>query len=264
MRKSRCPYHTKAIKKDRVLNISLKSQKEERFGIIKEGVTEFHSNLKYDSLHFHLDESVLNSVSSIYQLNLEILSYQAEISAIELDIRLYPFLRYQMQACAENILQEKFDNEPHRFAAAHYLSLAVESTNKNISFKSVHDLQYWIQSQLFNGFASGSDSPQLLINNKEKNTYLKISPGQIDLIFERDFNQRSNDLFSMVTCPFYPKGAWRYSEDIQIVLTRMSDFNKIDPNEVRQIRSDYTKINNELGVSTNNGPIGSGLWIPKL
>ena len=117
----------------------------------------------------------------------------------------------------------------------------------------------------------GHRSPSLKIVDEGHNSLLSISPGSIS-VHPEDFEQYTgpgNDrrnCFGIVTNPFYPKSFGRYTDDIQIVMSRMKDFTVLSSEQRRKVREKCNSVYKAHGVKINDveeDKQPDGVWIPE-
>lgn len=265
----RCPFEIKGERDGKIIHVHL-SDNYAGWNLINEAFKRLHSDRSIVSIKFHLPDSLLKRCSSLEDLRIFIVPFQAEILAAELDYRLYPFLPYQRKMFEDKEeLRSIFEKEQYKFGGAHFLTKAVESCSMQV--ESVYDLKEWIITLTTYQLLRGVYNPSIHIDDGSGNVYLSINLGSVTFHPE-DFESivgEGNDCrncFGIVTSPFYPKPFGRYSEDVTVVMSRMKDFTALSSEDRRKVRYKSNSVYANHGVKIDDlyeDKQPDGLWIPE-
>ncbi len=264
----RCPFQIKGEKEGTIVEIHLTEEPETREQLIAAAFKYFHETPNTLALRFHLPESLKANCSSNEELKVMILPYQAEILAGELEYRLDPFLPYQMRKHTKEELKPVFKKELYKFATAHTLSELLKKLE--FPLNNTADIASWVLSCMFGGVLEGKRNTHLFIADDEGNNLLTIAPGSIHFYPENyeeytGPGKANRNCFGVVMSPFYPEAFGRYSDDIQIVMSRMKDFTALPSEQRRKIREKSNQIYRDHGVRIDDieeDKQPEGVWIP--
>lgn len=261
----RCPFEIIGNRKKTIINIILSESREQRFKAVKEAFIKFHHTPSSPGIRFILPKIVLDQCSSIKDLKMIILPYQTEVIAAELDYRLYPFLSYHLGTVSNFDHTKVLNKDTYLFDAARIL-------NQGARFTNVFHIANWLYELISTTIIEGgARNPTFKIRDSAKDIDLiTISPGYMMIHYEQvaftDF--RNKNCFSLVKTPFYPQALGRYSENVEIVLSREHDFTSLSKEVRQKIREASNKVLRKSGIPINNlkedKPEGEGLWIPEL
>ncbi len=258
----RCPFEIKGEKEGTILEISLNDDINTRFILIRKAFETFHSNLDLIGVKFCLPPSVLAKCSSINELQPLILPYQSEIVAGELDYRLEPLLPYQLNRFNQETFNEFLQVLIKEDSSRLHIGGVMMQVFANIGFKpkAVNDLSDWILKIMQGLFANGAKSPHfdLLANDEHNNsvTIASISPGNATFLTDRGptvtDKSKNKNCFTVVKTPFYPKDFARYSEQLEIFLTREADFASVPVSTRQRIRLQNNSVLQAHGVDISD------------
>ncbi len=265
----RCPFQIKGEKEGTIIEVTLDENRESRFKLISAAYKTFHENTNLISIRFSMPASLLESCDSLEGLKAYIVPYQAEILGVEIDYRLNPFLPYQLVHHTRESIQPLYEKTPYKFATANYLSKVVNG--HGFELNKMEDITSWIEFTILQAMMEGAKSPGLMIEDENHITFLTIAPGSITLHPEEHEEitgpgNNNKNCFGIVLNPFYPKEFARYSENIQIVLSRMKDFFSISLEQRQKIRYKANLVYKEHGVKIKNlleDQQPAGVWIPE-
>ncbi len=244
----RCPFEVQGVKDGAIIEVILGEVQEERFEMLKNALEEFHTHSTKIAIRLVLPKSV-QGCTTFEELRDVLMLYQAEIIAADLDDVLFPYLPHQKQA--RDLLEDHglglsvFDEAP--------ALLLRERFGANVP-ETIGALAEWILNEcrkhhvVVLDSAEGAASVQFLISM---------------LLVHGKSGELLKSMMSVVLCPLYPKGTGRFSERVEIVLTRQTDAAAL-PQAVRdrirdQANASYLSQGLPAGFREVQPP---GLWIP--
>ncbi|MGE5541113.1 MAG: hypothetical protein ACM3TU_02420 [Bacillota bacterium] len=260
----------------RIRRVVLGENREERFELITGAFKEFQQDLERVAIRFCLDAALWSGCKTIRALRSSLVPYQAELLATEMSLRLSPFLPHQFCELDEEERHLAYKNNPHGLDAAYALFETISGCGGDAG--SVSGIADWMQQQLTAGFIAAKKTPRLDIHDPRipfvtaETRLLSIHPHSFVLHREREGGledpQKNRNTFSVVKTPFYPHSFGRYSETVEIVVTREADFTAISSETRERIRVASTQILKRGGVKVHQDLREHrnelGLWIPKL
>lgn len=265
----RCPFQIKGEKNGTIIEIVFNEDAETRLKLISLAFKKFHEDISIISIRFTLPSSLLERCSTLLQLKAEIVPYQAEILAAEIDYRLDPFMPYQITQYSKEVLQPIFEKTQYKFATANLVSKVIGG--HGFSLKNMSDVAMWLQVMMLHAMMHGVKNPHFYFDDDKALRYLTIAPGSI-IFHPEDYEEitgpgkNNRNCFGVVLNPFYPKEFGRYSETIQIVISRMSDFTSLPVEQRRKIRYKCNLVYQQHGVKIDNleeDKQPEGVWIPE-
>jgi hypothetical protein len=244
----RCPFEMQGVKDGTIIEVVLSEVQEERFEALKIALEEFHTQSSKIAIRLVLPQSV-QSCTTFEELRDALMPFQAEIIAADLDDVLFPYLPHQKQA--RDLLEghglglSLFDEAP-----AHLLQERFGAEMPD----SIGALAAWILNEcrmhmaVSLGETDAGASVQFIISS---------------LMIHGRSGEMLKSMMSIVLAPLYPPGTGRYSERVEIVLTRQTDA-AILPKTVRdrirdQANASYLSHGLPAGFREVQPP---GLWIP--
>jgi len=260
----RCPYEVKALEEGAILSVHLECNHDARMLQFARALSGFYKEPSLVGLRFVLPRSFRDSCTTLQSLILQVLPFQCEVLASEIDYRFSPYLPYH----GFNFTEDIEPSEIMPVMGAYALSTAISNLD---GIRSASDVADWLQRTFQHSMAGGVKNPQLVILENLMGSgkpILRITPGS--LMVEYDRNRASDpllnrNLFSIVRCPLYPKEFGRHSEDLEIVLTREAHFVAV-PTPIREkIRQRSNEVLEQGGVhitDRENDKQNTGLWIP--
>lgn len=266
----RCPFDVAGKKDGTIISQELGARPDERLVAIGLAFQNFHKTPKSPGIRFILPTEAWSSCDSIEKLKFAILPYQCEIMAAELEYRLLPFLPFQIQKVQKEDLRVLFEKEPFRLACAHLLSVFIKQSIGKAP-ESVSEITACLEKFMKSGLAKGLKNPILKISDQDDQNnqiqLMDVSLGEIIIYGERSKATQNRNCFAIVKNPFYPKEFGRYSERVEIFMTRELDFVSLSSEVRKKIRSTSNKVLMQHGIAIkdpeDDKPEGGGLWIPK-
>lgn len=247
----RCPFETKGIKENTIIEIELSASQAERFAALRGALEKFHRDNRWVAIRLIVPHSVLEGCTSNRELQPRLLPYQAEVIAACLDDALWPHLPHQKkdrkilegvvgrtsfpERAAKALIREFSSDWPDTMAAfAEWLYLR---------FQRQHGITAIFEKRWFK-------KPELV---------MRFDESAIAVVGETD-----KVLFSVIKTPFYPREFGRYSERVEIVLNRDIDVARLPISVARRIRREANLVHEEHGVLIDDIEYTqqpTGLWI---
>lgn len=266
----RCPFQIKAEANGSIISIDLVDNRQARMSLIKEAFRQFHASTTFVGLKFVVPQKVLETASSIEILRLAIVPYQSEILAMEAESRLSPFLTYQRGTMSKEELFTLFEKQPEHFAIAHLLEASMKDCHFTLPTQA-GDIAEWIAFIVLTLIAAKKEDAGINLihqSNEGPIPLASFGAGGFILTYEQRFKgdpKNNKNCFSIVRTPFYPKEFGRYSDKVEIWLTREADFTGIPSEQRRKIRRLSNEVLHHYGVLIQNPEEDKqpgGLWIP--
>lgn len=264
----RCPFEEQGIKTKTILNVTLPLDPEERLSRMCAAVQSFRSEHSWIAVRLTLPETVMADCDSHVVLKGRIVPYQVECLAAMMDSGLYPFLQHHPRH--ERWLAWFDKTLRFRKLAAIDLRNALSgfgprSLNSRRDFVDALSAMFEDRAKVCRhpSFALGSE---YIRNAKLYTIQFDLSAFGIIVDPLRVEDTEVNDtLFTVVKSPLYPQAFGRYSERVEIVITRDVDVARL-PNEVRQkLRRQANEVHKAHGVHVCDLDFDyapTGYWIP--
>jgi len=273
----RCPFEVKGEQDGTILDVCLGEDRAMRFAAIAAAFREFATSPKSPAIRFQLAPVLWQECKTIFALRRPLVPFQSEILATELELRLTPFLPYQIYSAPKHCIDETQRADPARLWTAHALAGVMATTSEGALPRSVDDVASWLEKVFVSGMARGQKNPNVLIvgpygsvDSDRRHHLLTISPSIAEFTADTLLNPADPTLnrntFSIVKCPFYPKAFGRYSENVEIVVTRKADVAVLSDKTAVAIRTQANKVHKRHGVrirSLANDKQETGLWVPQ-
>ncbi|HVU75216.1 MAG TPA: hypothetical protein VHD38_00020 [Candidatus Paceibacterota bacterium] len=248
----RCPFEVKGREDGSIIEHELPDVQEKRFALLREVFERFHRGPRFSAVRLVLPDSVWTGCTSNAGLKPVILPYQAEIIAADLDDQCFPFLPHQDEArtALEGLgLTLPFDKKPAQ---------ALRKKFGRHEPKTIAQLSALLQ-QLF------EKNDGTVIEVREPRWFGK---GKLLMHFDRSSlfidGEVAKSTFEIVKTPFYPKEFGRYSERVEIVLTRHLDVARLSDEVRRRIRRQANEVHAKHGAPIADLDVQqpAGLWLP--
>lgn len=275
----RCPFGKYAEQHKQVLYALCEEDRTKRLASARKAFTEFYTNTNLSVLTFTMAEEFRAKCHNVEELKHELLSYQCDLLALQLDMRLYPFLSYQL---TEKTIQELDQETP---AYVHFskgvITRLIQTTFSEDGFgepKDIFELSDILYTTFKKQFDSGMTNPTIIPNRTPGTTaeddVVRLFPFTADFMYEYEVEfcndpLRNQNLFCLVLCPFYPKEFGRYHKDIQMVFTRESDNTQVSEDERGILRTQSNTLLRNAGIDVPWDEDGKevyspegGVWIP--
>jgi hypothetical protein len=256
----RCPFHTKAAKEGRLLNIKLPENRHKRMEILIQAFRDFYNKSEqFDALMITLPESLHTLCNSISEVKTHALRYRVEMLVAQLSVRLYPFLDWQIK---------EIDDMPDAVFEHTDLRCSSIAGNINDTIKSHARNELEFVEFLLEAFVANGKQIEVIKKDFGPNITVDINgckfPHENEGFCARDkkFNKNA---FVFFTLPFYPKAFGRYSSKIKIIVTRKADLLSLPEGVSYAIREWNTDVLLEQGVKITLPEIfdpGEGIWEP--
>ncbi len=255
----RCPFEKLWEEKGTNIHLSLDENSNNE---IEWAIKKFVENKKDDmsSLIIKLPQDIIKNCSSNEDLIEPLFEHQVYIMSKILERALYPFLQYQ-KIWYKRIwwnLKIQIKKRPELARVAN------ELTKKIGKVSCFDDLYTFLNQDMSSGDYSKNvlNSPVYTLKNLLWDVIIEL------WLWSLRFNElpldTSIDFFWIIRTPFYDKRIWRYSENLEMVITRSKDFFDL-PEHVRQkIRTDSNTIINKCGINVEDitdGMQPAGLWL---
>lgn len=249
----RCPFEEKGMQDGSIIERELPETQHERFTLLREVFEQFHRTPRVSAIRLIVPDGVWEGCTSNTDLKPVILPYQAEIIAADLDDQCFPYLSHQdeaRRALEEMNIRLPFDKKPAD-ALRRYFGRRAPKTLAELSV---------LLQKLFEA------NEGTVFEVREPKLFGK---GKLLIHFDRSTLSVAGELpkstFEIVKSPFYPKEFGRYSERVEIVLTRHLDVARLS-DEVRfRIRRQANAVHATHGAPIKNMDVQqpAGLWIPE-
>ncbi|HEY1037011.1 MAG TPA: hypothetical protein VGE62_00350 [Candidatus Paceibacterota bacterium] len=263
----RCPFEVKGRKEGTILEVALSESQVERFAQFADAYETFYANPDIPGICFVVPESVQKAVTNLHEVKAYLFMYQAEMLGMELAHRLrglwFPEVRNRNRESLTDI-------EMVRIICAHSLQQAMASTGVSCTGQG-ELIAGWVYVCWIDAVKKGQTNPHIFISDSfDRQIGMKISPGGAEIIPEREERFAytcSMNTFSLVKTPFYPETFGRHSDQVEIWVTRETDFLGVNPEARLAIR----KSANAPLVATGLVPEADGskaaqiggVWIPE-
>jgi hypothetical protein len=272
----RCPFEMKGEADGTIRRVLLGTDRNERLVLMRDAFQEFSSDLNRPAIRFCLSPALWQECTTLRALKKRILSFQVEVLGAELEFRLTPFLPPQIAMVGREECERVKELDPIRLSVASALS---ETINLSGSYpQSAADIADWIETEMRSARDKGTKDPDLtvfgptLIRGKGPSVALlqiNASSASVlsDRIYEPENPHRNRNTFSIVKAPFYPKPFGRYSDGVEIVVSREADFAALSQDIRLRIRRQSNLVLRSKGVKIKDldedkQPLG--VWIPKM
>jgi hypothetical protein len=267
----RCPFEAQGQQEDTIVKVNLSEDKEDRLVAMAAAFLQFYCRDECVAIRFTLPPSILGC-STFQELKKALLPYQSEVHAALLDYRLRPLLAYDLHNPASQLFTESAKADKKRLAAASVLLAKVKELGIRTP-KNMLEQAMWIETHFRLWMHRGLDNPgenmELKVGNQTFNI-LTMEPASIRFHLDREFPddpKTNKNCFSIVKCPLYPREFGRFSEDVEIVISREADFAPLNHEFRKRIRVRSNTVLRAHGVHIRSleddiQPIG--LWIPEF
>jgi len=272
----RCPYEEKGHQDDTIVTVMLSTERSERLTQITTAFKRFYERTDLIGIRFCLPPSLWQDVRSLPALADYLLPIQCEIVAGECEVRLAPFLPYQFGKVTKEESDAALDKRRHALWIAYALAEAFESTEERFP-ADADDLATWIQRRVEDNRKAGLYSPHIGIVGPIESTLatapkfhlLTLTIHGVTFPHERlspENATKNQNTFSVVKAPFYPKKFGRYSEMVEVVVTREAHFAALPPDVRKKIRIRSNETLRRSGVRVKDLAEDKqelGVWIPE-
>ena len=266
----RCPFEVKGREDNTIIEVSLGEDKKQRLDRMVAAFVQFHSRLESPAIRFVLPSSVLATCKDIRALKMGILPYQAELLAAEIDFRIRPLISYHLTTEWAHSFVEEAKSDTKKIAAATVLLGKLKELGIQRPM-SIIDQAMWIETlfrvEMHKGLANPTEDMSVTVTDKPV-PVIRLQPSSVMFYLDREHPKdraTNKNCFSIVKCPFYPIGFGRYSEEVEIVVSREADFANLADELRKTIRVRANTVLRKHGVQIGNlesdvQPLG--LWIP--
>jgi len=248
----RCPFEVKGIEEETIIVHELPEAQEQRFELLRRVLERFHRNHRWSAVRLVLPHSVWGACRSNQDLKPVILPYQAEVIAALLDDQLFPLLPHHDEA------RHTLEGLGLRLPFSDRESKLLRKFFGDRTFRTVKDLSTYLAELFKDGKAyelrgRKSDGPF--------GPYVLLSLGTVQI-----GEDPLKNIFTIVKSPFYPYALGRYSERVEIVLTRHHDIDRLSESTKLRIRVQANQVCAAHGIPILDESIDqqtAGLWIPE-
>ncbi len=268
MQKFVCPFEAKGRREGTIIEVVLGEDKAARLTAMREAHIRLLTDLTRVAIEYTLPRSAWADCYSNLSLRPCIVPYQAEIVATDLDVRLYPFLAYHRFDRTQK--KNEAAQRKHESAAAGSLNAALSKMKARVT--DVGRLAEWISDQFAPLLLQGQGNPVLELRKRTRkgpvptlSIDLSVAAVDVDAATASD-PHRNRNVFSIVKTPFYPQAFGRYSEQVQIIVTRDADVCALSGEDQMRIRLAANLVHVQHGVViTDLGATQAptGLWTPE-
>jgi hypothetical protein len=268
----RCPFEVQGQREGAILEVELPEDKRGRIEALQQALNTFYVATDMVAIRLSLPESVLKRCTSNEDVKERIMPFQAEVIAAEMDLRLYPFMPYQLVEYGRESAQKLVERAPWRFLAAEMLTRFMTKDGIRPPLNA-DEASIWIEANFEFSLKHGMRTPTIYLWQSDAGDgrldVVTITPSSLELHADRVKSQdprQNRNCFSVVKTPFYPKAFGRYSERLEIVLTREADFLRLSPNVRKQIRTRSNAVLRAGGVRISDlegDKQETGVWVPK-
>lgn len=271
----RCPFEIKWEQENSILELEQGSKGD--LSVIWEWIKEFTQNEAHTALRIRLSDD-FKRYGSNEQLLPELIDISTEAAVKMLELKLKLETHYWS---INNIDFNKLHKtSPEESITIRNLIEALNSRELVEDFNSEKIAEYIKWCFEFQIYCTWNTKPICiddaiwLVENVESMRVLTIAywwTVSFDLYWELQKHSQSDNLkedgsFGFFTTPFYPESFWRYSNDINLVMTRVRDLNNLPDRVIRKIILSSNTILKENWVDIKNVETDThspGLWIPE-
>lgn len=274
----RCPFEVKGEKDGTILEVVLGENREERIARVSEAFVRFSKIPESPAIRFRLEPALWNGCTSLRALRSWMVPFQSEVLAGELDFRLAPLLPYQFKSADAAHVREVHKKDPYRLWIAYALTEAIDAS-VGMTPTCAGDIASWIEQRFRDGHAKRLTNPNIQIMGSVSGVedtcprfhLFTISPSAVEFLHETQTGSLdpsvNRNCFSIVKAPWYPKEFGRYSDGVEVVVTRKADVNALSESAVRAIRASSNKVLKRAGVKVQDVECDqqeTGVWVPKF
>ena len=266
----RCPFEMQGTKDGTILDILLSGTRLERLTAMRCALEQLRTERQWSSLRFILPDSIVAGCDSLELLRERILPYQAEFLAADIDCRLYPHLPYH--SAWQRFIAHLKPSHRHARYATRALEVALYTGGYGTP-GSLSELCTAIQRLFADQIALGDPDPICIFGSirkaGEKFWLFRMERGAFAIY--QDQNRLHDPLvndahFSIVKAPLYPRGFGRFSEHVEIAVTRDIDVALLPEMMKFRIRREANEVHRAHGVRIQDPTFTqqpTGLWIPE-
>ena len=259
----RCPFEARGESQGTHLevdlsdcDVSLESSVNKSFvPLLQEAVHGFVDSPKKTALIAQLPNKLLHGKNANSAISFQQLSYfHAVIVASVIEKAAYPYLSFQSESPNLKLSEGE---EIVRLYLGEFFGMVQDSRALILS--------------IMTGYAAlqqaGKEDKSIKSRFLSENI-LEFGAGAISFpirkrVFPGSQQALKYDFFWIVRTPFYPENIGRYAPDPQIIMTRQTDFLKVDPNARKRIRANSNAALRAAGCnlgSEGDGKLPGGLW----
>jgi|GEM_PF-3539485 len=251
----RCPFETLGRRENTIVDVDLSEGAEERFESILSALRVLNGDSTKSALCFKLPRASIQGCTSNEELYPRVMPYLGEILALDVEAYLTPLMPYQDTGSKVPITTRV---EWVKAVTAQHLWQIARFTPQ-----SREEWVAWINKRLQKAQAN-SGKPILEVHTRRrfwhrKSYFLRMRAGAVG--YYQHVEAASNSKFTIVRTPFYPKTFGRWSPQVEIVVSRDTDFLKVAPEERRRIQQAAQAAHAEYGVADEDGQ-PQGFWLP--
>lgn len=264
----RCPYEVQGIQDGSILDIHLSGNRRERLAAMRSTLELLRARIRWNSLRFILPRSIMAGCDSLEILRQRILPYQAEYLAADIDCLLYPHLPYH--SMWQRFIAHFKPSRRHARYATRALEVALYTGGYGTP-GSLAELCTAIQRLFADQIARGDPDPICIFGSlrkdDEKYWLFRMERGAFAIYQDQSRlgDPSVNDAhFSIIKAPLYPQAFGRYSEHVEIVVTRDVDVFVLPDTTKMRIRRDANTVHAAHGVRVDDmfSQQPTGIWIP--
>ncbi len=263
----KCPFEEQGDRESRMVDAQIVGHKLARLDSIRGALTKFQSDQRLLGVRLSLPVDVLAG-KNFESLKVALIPFQAEVVAMEIELRLGADLIYFPERMNGEAFSTLITKDPSRVLTA----LAFHRMLRELRVpppRSAAELSILLQTIFQKMHANGLRHPKLLLLadtvRGKKFVAAYITPAGFTSELDRGSKETDKNLFSIVRCPLYPKTFGRFSNGLQIVLSREADFTSLPTDVRRKIRSDSNTELARHGIKIKDQAEDKqpdGLWIP--
>lgn len=263
----KCPFEIQGERERRLIDAKITGNKHARLDTIRRALKTFQDDPRLLGVRLTLPMDILAG-KNFQTLKTALIPFQAEIAALEMELRIGAELMYFPELMNGDAFDTLIKKDPARALTAvtfHQVVRELQIPHPRSTAELSVLLQVLFQKMLDRGLKN----PKILLLadtvRGKKFVAAYITLGGFTSELDRGSKETDKNLFSIVRCPLYPKSFGRYSDELQIVLSREADFTSLPTDARRKIRSDSNTELQRHGVKIavlagDKQP--DGLWIP--
>ncbi|MDB5238663.1 MAG: hypothetical protein JWM46_933 [Candidatus Kaiserbacteria bacterium] len=265
-----CPFEKKGIEDGTIIEVALSERREERLPAMVAAFIQLRNRPESPAIRFTLPKSAYASCSSNRELRYLLLPFQADMIAADLDTRLRPFIPYQHTNWAREWGTGIVKSDHARFVQTLALMNFLKKTGLPMP-RSIAEQANWIEGLFIASKKHLIPDVHLKITgeaaDKSEVHMMSIRSGGLTLLSDYagpDHPERNRTCFSIVKTPYYPNTFPRYSENVEIVVSREADFVALPKPLRKRIRTQSNEMYLAHGIEITDlenfkPPIG--LWV---
>jgi len=263
-----CPFEAKGRQEGSIIEIELSESKAERLGEIRHAYTVLHALPTKTAIQMTMPASVQAACTSAAALKLAMLPYQSEVLAVDIDMRLDPYLCYQAMGKYRQGVRVFSNRDLVKDITARMFEKDMRKLNPRTP-ENVVELSEWIWQMFEKLKLEPKQSDGIIVTHEALTDYwtnlLSLSPGSVVFHEHVDDEDRDLNTFNIVKGPCYPKPIGRYNETVQLIVNRQQDVAALSEEMQLHIRRQANTVHRACGIrieSLDETHQPFGVWVP--